>query len=82
MLLDEKFKPKLSDFGLAREGPSAGNTHVSTAVCPVLFSNLLSFAIRRSSMFNFAFLLYVDSLIHNFVSNIISSGALNYLDTI
>ncbi|KAL8555730.1 hypothetical protein ACS0TY_003517 [Phlomoides rotata] len=32
VLLDGNFKAKLSDFGLAREGPKAGNSHVSTVV--------------------------------------------------
>ncbi|KAG0461732.1 hypothetical protein HPP92_022029 [Vanilla planifolia] len=32
ILLDDDFRPKLSDFGFARLGPSGDRTHVSTAV--------------------------------------------------
>ncbi|EPS57281.1 protein kinase 1, partial [Genlisea aurea] len=32
ILLDGDYHPKLSDFGLAKEGPSGGRTHVSTRV--------------------------------------------------
>ncbi|XP_018437426.1 probable serine/threonine-protein kinase PBL23 [Raphanus sativus] len=32
ILLDEDFNPKLSDFGLAKVGPTGGETHVSTRV--------------------------------------------------
>ena len=31
-MLDKKFNPKLSDFGLARQGPGTGASHVSTSV--------------------------------------------------
>ncbi|XP_074561136.1 serine/threonine-protein kinase PCRK1-like isoform X2 [Curcuma longa] len=36
ILLDEDWKAKLSDFGLARQGPTEGITHVSTAVVGTL----------------------------------------------
>lgn len=32
ILLDEKFNPRLSDFGLAKLGPVGGKDHVSTRV--------------------------------------------------
>lgn len=32
ILLDEDFNAKLSDFGLARQGPAEGVGHVSTSV--------------------------------------------------
>ncbi|KAL0918311.1 hypothetical protein M5K25_010313 [Dendrobium thyrsiflorum] len=36
ILLDEHWNAKLSDFGLAREGPEEGSTHVTTAVVGTL----------------------------------------------
>uniref|UniRef100_A0A0E0NMX5 Protein kinase domain-containing protein n=1 Tax=Oryza rufipogon TaxID=4529 RepID=A0A0E0NMX5_ORYRU len=36
ILLDENWNAKLSDFGLARHGPSEGLTHVSTAIVGTL----------------------------------------------
>jgi len=35
ILLDEHWNAKLSDFGLAREGPAEGLSHVSTSVCAI-----------------------------------------------
>lgn len=49
ILLDEEYKPKLSDFGLAREGPVAGDTHVSTAVSAMPYSAQLSHCMHSSS---------------------------------
>ena len=46
VLLDKDFNSKLSDFGLAREGPADGLTHVSTAVsieCSLTFFSLFIF---------------------------------------
>lgn len=37
ILLDEQWNAKLSDFGLARLGPSDGFSHVSTAVCLYIY---------------------------------------------
>jgi serine/threonine protein kinase len=36
ILLDENWNAKLSDFGLARQGPDEGLSHVSTAVSTIL----------------------------------------------
>lgn len=40
ILLDDQWNAKLSDFGLARLGPSDGLSHVSTAVCLIRFYKL------------------------------------------
>lgn len=38
ILLDEDYKAKLSDFGLARQGPPEGLGHVSTSVSCLSFT--------------------------------------------
>lgn len=42
VLLDEQFRAKLSDFGLAREGPTGDRTHVSTSVSGGVIDSLYS----------------------------------------
>ncbi|MBA0651022.1 hypothetical protein Goklo_018394 [Gossypium klotzschianum] len=55
ILLDEQWNAKLSDFGLARLGPSEGLTHISTAVLNVQFkqSKLLG---RMMVIFQYLFI--------------------------
>lgn len=43
ILLDEHWNAKLSDFGLARLGPSDGVSHVSTAVCSLIHQIILTY---------------------------------------
>lgn len=40
ILIDEEFNAKLSDFGLARQGPPEGISHVSTSVSFILLEIL------------------------------------------
>lgn len=42
ILLDEDFNAKLSDFGLARQGPPEGMSHVSTSVSLGIWFKLYS----------------------------------------
>lgn len=47
ILLDEHWNAKLSDFGLARQGPMEGTSHVSTQVRP-LCTPLIDFIICKT----------------------------------
>jgi serine/threonine protein kinase len=38
ILLDDEFNPKLTDFGLARQGPDMDASHVTTEVSGFFFS--------------------------------------------
>jgi serine/threonine protein kinase len=59
ILLDENWNAKLSDFGLARQGPDEGLSHVSTAVSAIL---LLKFYCIVPNTFSYLSSLELDRL--------------------
>lgn len=52
ILLDEQWNAKLSDFGLARLGPSDGLSHISTAVCLWLLKMIYESYLTNCSIMN------------------------------
>lgn len=52
ILLDGQWNAKLSDFGLARLGPSDGESHVSTAVCLCSFYHTW-YSLKQSVVYHF-----------------------------